>query len=218
MSSSLPPKVRLAQLVMGGEVPALTIFRSNPPEPGWPDNRLVEACLQGDDDAWSALVDKYKNMVYSIALKKGLAPDDAADVFQGVWIQAYSKLSTLRKHGSVRSWLISVTLNQCYHWHQRSRRIASREAGGFDDSTFDGQPSPQHSEMAQQEREIQVQQAIGQLSPRCQELIRLLFYVHPKVPYRQIAAKLGLAVGSIGFIRGRCLKKLHRILEAQENR
>jgi hypothetical protein len=40
-----------------------------------------------------------------------------------------------------------------------------------------------------------------------------LFYEQPPLAYRDLAARLGLATGSIGFIRGRCLKRLQRLLE-----
>ena len=39
-------------------------------------------------------------------------------------------------------------------------------------------------------------------------MITLLFFEHPPQPYNEVAEKLGLARGSIGFIRGRCLKRL----------
>ena len=41
----------------------------------------------------------------------------------------------------------------------------------------------------------------------------MLFFEHPSRPYQQIAEQLGIATGSIGFIRGRCLEKLRRRLE-----
>jgi DNA-directed RNA polymerase specialized sigma24 family protein len=47
-------------------------------------------------------------------------------------------------------------------------------------------------------------------------MVHLLFYEQPPVPYEQVAAELGLAVGSIGFIRGRCLQRLRRILEEMD--
>ena len=52
-----------------------------------------------------------------------------------------------------------------------------------------------------------------QLSPRCREMVRLLFYENPPLPYAEVAQRMGLATGSIGFIRGRCLKKLQQLLE-----
>jgi DNA-directed RNA polymerase specialized sigma24 family protein len=46
-------------------------------------------------------------------------------------------------------------------------------------------------------------------------MIGMLFYADPPVPYQDVASRLGLAVGSIGFIRGRCLQKLQKLLESE---
>jgi hypothetical protein len=43
-------------------------------------------------------------------------------------------------------------------------------------------------------------------------MIRLLFYEQPPLPYNEVAQRLGLATGSIGFIRGRCLKQMENAL------
>ena len=45
-------------------------------------------------------------------------------------------------------------------------------------------------------------------------MVRLLFYEQPPLPYNEVARRLGLATGSIGFIRGRCLQKLRAQLKA----
>ncbi len=63
------------------------------------------------------------------------------------------------------------------------------------------------------EREQMVREAVARLPTRCGELVRLLFYEQPPVPYKELAQRMGLASGSIGFIRGRCLKRLQRLLE-----
>jgi RNA polymerase sigma factor (sigma-70 family) len=67
--------------------------------------------------------------------------------------------------------------------------------------------------LAEVEREQLVRDAIADLPPRCREVIELLFFEHPPVPYSEIAKRLGMAPGSIAFIRGRCLKRLRRVLE-----
>jgi DNA-directed RNA polymerase specialized sigma24 family protein len=53
--------------------------------------------------------------------------------------------------------------------------------------------------------------AIGQLSPRCQELMRIIAFL-PRPDYQAVAAELGIPVGSIGPTRGRCLAKLRMSL------
>ena len=56
-------------------------------------------------------------------------------------------------------------------------------------------------------------EAVLAMPPRCRELIGMLFFETPARPYLEIARRLGLALGSIGFIRGRCLTRLRRELE-----
>jgi len=63
------------------------------------------------------------------------------------------------------------------------------------------------------EREQMVREAMAGLPPRCREMISLLFFEQPPVPYEEVARRLQLAAGSIGFIRGRCLKRLKKLLE-----
>jgi hypothetical protein len=48
---------------------------------------------------------------------------------------------------------------------------------------------------------------------RCRQTIGLLFFEHPPMPYTDVAKRLKVAKGSIGFIRGRCLKRLKKVLE-----
>jgi len=55
---------------------------------------------------------------------------------------------------------------------------------------------------------------MSELTPRCRQLVHMLFYDEPARPYQEIAETLGIAVGSIGFIRQRCLERLRkRLLE-----
>ena len=72
------------------------------------DEKLVQACLNGDEKAWERLIDKYKRLIYSVPVKYGFAPEDAADLFQNVCVDLYTNLSKLRKVESLRSWLITV--------------------------------------------------------------------------------------------------------------
>ena len=74
------------------------------------------------------------------------------------------------------------------------------------------QPLPEHM-LAELEKEQLVRDSIAQLNPRCEQMVRMLFFENPPRPYHEVARDLGVATGSIGFIRGRCLQKLKKQLE-----
>ena len=178
---------------------------------GTADHGLVEACLEGDERAWAALITKYKRLIYSIPLKYGAGPQDAADIFQAVCLELFHELPRLRNTSNLRPWLMTVAAHQAFHWKRARVRQWRRES----DVEPDGMPDPTlpSALAAEVEREQSVRDAVAQLPQRCQQLVRLLFYEQPPRPYAEVARRLGLATGSIGFIRARCLTRLQRVLE-----
>jgi RNA polymerase sigma factor (sigma-70 family) len=185
--------------------------RLGEPSVTWADSRLIRACLNGNEQAWAALIAKYKNLIYSIPLKYGASPQDAADIFQSVCVELFSELPKLRKTQALRSWLMTVTAHQAFRWKRRTQRRAEDELTEVEEAQLPTDVPPDLIETV--EREQILREAIARLPARCQEIIKLLFYEADPVPYQDLAARLGLARGSIGFIRGRCLKRLERLLQ-----
>lgn len=180
------------------------------PSPAASDERLVAECLAGNELAWSALIDKYKRLIYSIPVKYRTSPEDAADIFQAVCLELFSELSKLRNAESLRSWLITVATHKCLHWKRKQTPVTEGEPDDLAGEMAAGGTALQLYEEA--EREQILREAVELLPSRCREMIRLLFYETPALPYAEVARRLGLATGSIGFIRGRCLKKLEQTL------
>lgn len=178
------------------------------------DADLVRACLDGDEEAWAALIERYKRLLYSVLLRYGTSPEDAADLFQAVCVELYTELPRLRKVDSLRSWLITVATHQAFHWKKRHRRRLEREGTELDEQTAEAATPPAPDGLEELERAHLLQEGMARLTPRCRELVRLLFFRDPPLPYDALARELGLATGSIGFIRGRCLQKLGRELTA----
>lgn len=173
------------------------------------DARLVAACLQGDQQAWESLIDKYKRLIYSIPFKYGASAEDAADVFQSVCIEVLNSLGQLKNTASLRSWLITVAVRQSYRWRKKQSNHLELDAM---------EPELAEELAAVPETVLQIQQeqvvrgVVEKLPPRCAELVRLLFFEQPPLPYAEVARRLGLATGSIGFVRGRCLGRLRKLL------
>jgi RNA polymerase sigma factor (sigma-70 family) len=173
------------------------------------DAQLVAQCLNGREEAWEALIQKYKRLIYSIPIKYGASSADAADILQSVYMELFSELSKLRKADSLKSWLMVITSRKCFQWHRQKRFELTLESLEEDYPEVIAVSAPQ---IVEAEREQCLREGIAQLSPRCRELVRLLFYEDPPLPYAEVAQRLGLATGSIGFTRGRCLDRLHKVL------
>jgi DNA-directed RNA polymerase specialized sigma24 family protein len=89
-----------------------------------------------------------------------------------------------------------------------------RTIGGGPDAEIEAATTASQGALIEElEREQALREALRELSPRCRRLIHALFFVQPPRSYQAIATELGLATGSIGFIRARCLDQLRRRLE-----
>lgn len=170
------------------------------------DPALIQACLDGDETAWHELVERYGRLVYSIPRRYGLCQADADDIFQNVFTIALRRLSSLRDQTRLSAWLITTTHRECW----RLGKLARADAA-LDDAIVDVS-SPPAEKILHWERQHLVRQALDQLDERCQALLTALF-LEPTTPtYEEIAARVGMAVGSIGPTRARCFKKLEAIL------
>jgi RNA polymerase sigma factor (sigma-70 family) len=189
--------------------PVLTNARKKPPV-AWNDTRLVKECLSGNEEAWSQLIDKYKALIYSIPVKYDLSRQEAADVFQATCMELLQRLPELRDPRALPKWLMQVAHHECYRLKRSNQRVVSRDAEP-------GLPEPETPAIAeslvQQTQEEQfLREAMMSLTPQCRRLVELLFFETPSRPYSEVAAELGLAVGSIGFTRQKCIERLRRQL------
>ena len=176
----------------------------------WTDTRLVRECLSGSEQAWSLLIEKYKALIYSIPVKYGLPPHEAADVFQATCMELLMRLPQLREPDALPKWLMQVAHHQCYRWKRQSQRMVSRDSQP--DLPEAETPAIAESLVQQTQEEQMLREAMGVLAPKCRRLIELLFFETPSRPYSEVASELGLAVGSIGFTRQKCIDRLRRRL------
>jgi RNA polymerase sigma factor (sigma-70 family) len=177
----------------------------------WSDERLVKECLSGSEEAWSLLIEKYKALIYSIPVKYRLPPHEAAEVFQATCVELLKCLPELREPRALPKWLMQVAHHHCYRWKQQQQRLVSSD----DDES--GLPVPETPAIAeslirQTQEEQMLREVMASLSPQCRRLVELLFFETPARPYAEVAAELGLAVGSIGFTRQKCMDRLRKAL------
>ena len=82
-------------------------------ELSWSNERLVRECCKGNQAAWSALIEKYKNLIFSVPIKFGLSRDDAADIFQAVCLDLLSDLPSIARAAALPKWLMQASYHKC---------------------------------------------------------------------------------------------------------
>jgi RNA polymerase sigma factor (sigma-70 family) len=181
------------------------------PDSLWADDaEVIEKCLRGEDAAWTVLLSKYKNLIFSIPIKYGFSRDESADIFQSVCLDLLYELKHLREPKALGGWLARITYNRCFHQRQREHRRHTEI--GLVDILIATEEIPE-SRIHELQQEKALRTALGSLNPRCYKLVEMLFFESPARPYDEIAKELTLATGSIGSIRRRCLDELRKTLE-----
>lgn len=181
-------------------------------ELAWSDERLVRECCKGKQDAWAALIEKYKNLIFSIPIKFGLSREDAADIFQAVCVELLAGLPKLREPKALPKWLMQTSYHQCLRWKTHRLDVLDDTQGIENKQQLSQEALPEQI-LYQVQREQSVREAMSALPERCHRMVAMLFFEDPPRPYDEVAKELQLATGSIGFTRGRCLKKLRQLLE-----
>jgi RNA polymerase sigma factor (sigma-70 family) len=175
------------------------------------DQDLIRHCRKGDVGAWRRLLARYERLVFSIPRRYGLSREDAADITQLTFTILFQSLDDLPEDSSLGAWLTTVARRHTWRLLDRNRREAAVERGNpSEDSTPLGNDSTE--EVERWELTQWLDYGLSLVGEPCRDLLSAL-YLEPEQPsYAQVAARLGMAVGSIGPTRIRCLKRLRQVL------
>jgi len=186
--------------------------------PDTPDDQLLQACREGRADAWSTLVRRYQRLVYTVPRRAGLPDEAAADVFQTTFTRLLEHLHRIDDAARVRAWLVTTARRETLRLLEQGARTVSGDEPVADDGptllerVADESPLPEAllSDLQQHHR---LREAVDRLEPRARQLVELLFLQEEPLPYSEIAARLGIAEGSIGPTRARVLAKLRALMQ-----
>ena len=183
------------------------------------DAALVARCRRGDGAAWEALVHRYQRLVFAIVRRIGLDEHAAADVFQTVFARLVAHLPRIADPHRLQAWIVTTAKREALLALRRGQRTVSMtRADDADDEAAewdiaDDSPLPEDA-LADLQQQNLVRNALDRLEERCRELLLMLFRDDDdKLPYEEVARRLGMSVGSIGATRSRCLAKLRQLVE-----
>lgn len=172
---------------------------------------LVQRAASGDWEAWSKLVDRFANLIWSIARSVGLSASDAADVSQTTWLRFCEHLGDLHDPSRAGAWLATTARREAIRVSRLGARQVVVDPWDWLERADTDAEGVEHRLLGK-ERDMMVQYALAVLPERCRVLL-LAAAEDPPVPYHELAGRLGLAVGSVGPTRARCLERLRQLID-----
>lgn len=183
------------------------------------EERLIEACRQGDRDAFRQLFEAHRDRVWTIA-RHFIGEEAAArDITQQVFLKLFTGIHRFRGEAGVATWLHRLTVNACLDEHRGRRRFLSFD---FFSREEEGSEMPEikaiEAQLARQwrdpqtEREIsaEVKAAVKALRPKLRIAILLKYF--EGLSYEEMARALNCSPGTVASRLNRAHKELARRL------
>ena len=182
------------------------------------DHRLIADVLRGKDAAYALLMRRYEERLFNTVFRLLGNHEDAQDVVQETFINAYQSLASFKGDSQFFTWLYRIAVNTAISL-KRKRRVMVRLDGGRD-----GDPSvepldtsdlsrPGHA-LEQEEQGRRVQQALARLSPEHRAVLVLKDMENQK--YEAIADILQVPIGTIRSRLHRARLELRELLERED--
>ena len=179
------------------------------------DAELVKRCRHGDQSAWDMLVDRYQRLIYAIPRHAGLNEEQAADVFQEVFLALVQKIDSLEQPEKIRSWIVTTAKFKTWGIIRGSRGFYSPETEQEMEAEMaaiaDDSPLADDLLIELEEQHL-IRSAVTLLEDRCQQILSMIYLCDPAASYAEVAAAIGVGETSISPLRSRCLKKLEKLL------
>jgi RNA polymerase sigma-70 factor (ECF subfamily) len=169
------------------------------------DSQLIDEALAGKSSAFGQLVCRYQDRLYNTLVHVTGSAEDARDVAQDAFVQAFIRLETFQRTSAFYTWLYRIAVNQAISRIRRRKPTVSiekvREQSG--DEPLDSGDGPQ-GRIEQQERVDQVQAALGRLNEPYRTI--LVLREIEGCDYETIAEMLELPIGTVRsrLHRARC--------------
>jgi RNA polymerase sigma-70 factor (ECF subfamily) len=158
------------------------------------DGRVIEACQQGDREAFRLLFETYKDKVFSIAVYSSDGDRALADdITQQIFLKLFTAIRQFRGDSEFTTWLYRLVVNACLDERRRRRRLLPW--GEMVAMKKPGERKPQERQYARLEIAEAVQAAIGELKPKFRLPI-LLKYIEG-LSYDEIASVMGCSKGTV---------------------
>lgn len=176
------------------------------------DSQLVARSQNGDRSAFEELVKKYQRDIYGLACRMVSDPEEAKDVAQQAFLQAFMHIRSFRQDSQFRTWLFRIAINQCYNFLKSRKKFG--DPVDCDEVVLVGEEDSPEEELISQDERRRVSAAREKLPPKQQAVITLK--VEQGLSYQEISEVLGGTPGAARVNYCQALKTLKKYLLSED--
>jgi RNA polymerase sigma-70 factor (ECF subfamily) len=182
------------------------------------DFDLIDKAIEGDQQAYAKLMERYKNSVYFMLLKMVKNTDDAEDLTIEAFTKAFKNLPKFKKEYTFSTWLFRIATNNCIDFIRKKRLETTSLHTPFTNDSGDAivvdvpANNLNPAEKAIKLEKIQyVREFVDQLPPKYRRLVELRYF--NEYSYDEIAKTLGAPLGTVKAQLHRARELLYDIIK-----
>src|SRR5262249_55543723 len=159
---------------------------------------------------WDQFVDRYQRLIYAIPRRAGLTEEQAADVFQEVFLTLFEKLDEIEQPDRIRSWIVTTAKFKTWAVVRGSKNLHSAETAEEMEAEMAAIPDSAplaDEQLIELEQQHLIRTALTRLDERCQKILSMIYLRIEPASYAAVAKEIGVGETSISPLRTRCLKK-----------
>lgn len=171
-------------------------------EKGQKDLILVEAAINGDQSAYGALMEKYRESIYFTMLKMVHNTDDADDLTIEAFGKAFNRLKQYSPKYAFSTWLFKIASNNCIDFIRKKRIKVTSLDTGFQTSDgeqlyFDAKSTSKDPEetIMHSQKVLHMREIVAKLKPRYKVLVEKRYF--EELSYEEISEELNLPLGTV---------------------
>jgi RNA polymerase sigma-70 factor, ECF subfamily len=175
---------------------------------------IIEEIRNGNKNAFRDLVDTHKKFVLNVCFKFVNNPDDANDIAQEVFIEAYKTLDKFRGDSKISTWLYRIATNRSLNFLRDNKKYTtsesySKEPGYIDNVTSDSDSGPEQNILNNEKADI-LNKAINSLPDN--QKAAFILNKKENLTSAEISKILGLSVKGVESLIIRARKNLQKLL------
>jgi RNA polymerase sigma-70 factor (ECF subfamily) len=177
------------------------------------DRDVVRSVRSGDRDAFAHLVRAYQGRLFGLVLMMVRQPAGAEEVTQDAFVRAFSHLGEYDDRRPFYPWLAAIAVRLSQNWLRRHGRVTQREGTPLDAIEEPGSSTGALSSLIADARDRELWRHVAALPSG--ERTAVTMYYRDEMPVRDIAAVLGVSIGTVKTFLFRARRHLRARLDSQ---